>query len=523
MKRQLLLPITALLMLGCTSEKAYSDTPEPEILSGLSAQIEAEMKDWHIPGMAVAVVHQDEIIFARGFGVLGLNNPQPVNADTLFGVASTSKSMTAATLAMLVDQGKVNWDDRVVDHLPWFELSDPWVTREVRIKDLLIHRVGVGRMTGNRIQFMPTATREMVIRSMRYHEFEQPFRSAYVYSNVMYSVVGEIVAAVSGQSWDDFMAEHLFRPLNMTRSNTSITQFNPGDNNISDPHQWIDGEVVTIERRNFDNVGPSASVNTSVRDMAQWIRLQLGEPGVYQGERLLSERVMRDMHHPHIATGRANREATVNAYGYGWQLGNYQGFATSRHGGATDGFNTQKVLVPELDLGIVVVTNTFSNYGGAVVNTIIDRIAELEPRDWHSEMLESYQTRYDQVMAEREAIHDARQTDAPSSFTAEQLTGHYTHPQYGTARVTVEDDGALTLAFWDDGVSTLRLEHWHYDTWRAHWHNRAQREKFIHFTKGRDGEPAALEVTWTLRPALLQVGIYPTPYYRNTQFLRVEE
>lgn len=488
-------------------------------LAGLDERIEAGRQAWGVPGMAVAVVYQDQVIHAEGYGLLRQSESGRVNADTLFGVASTTKAMTAATLAMLVDEGKLDWDDKVIDYLPWFQLADPWVTREVTIRDLLIHRVGVGRMTGNRLQFMPTADRRTVIEAMRHHEFEAPFRSRYVYSNVMYSVAGEIVAAVTGMSWDDFMAQRLFQPLNMARSNTSITQFNDQDSNIAWPHQWIDGELVEIQRRNFDNVGPSASVNTSVNDMAQWIRLQLGEPGVYNGERLLSERVMRDMHHPQIATGRGDRNDPIRAYGLGWSLDEYRGFQRSQHGGATDGFNTNLVLIPELDLGIVVVTNTFSSYQVAVANEIVDRIAGLEPRDWTQELLDRYNQSYERASAERDAIHAERQCNTKPTLSHEQLIGHYHDAQYGNVEVFATEQG-LALHFWDDGVSILDLEHWHHDTWRASYRNRAQREKFVHFTRDRDGNAASLEVTWTLRPVLTQVGIYPTNYYRNVSFKR---
>lgn len=514
----------ASMNLACAStDAAAQDQAIEATLADLHEYIEAGREQWGIPGMAVAIVHKDELIHLRGYGVLKQGESATVDGDTLFGVASTSKAMTAATLAMLVDEGKLDWDDRVIDHLPWFQLQDPWVTREVRIRDLLTHQVGVGRMTGNRIQFMPAADRETVIRQMRYHEPEAPFRSRYVYSNVMYSVAGEITAAVSGMSWDEFMATRLFAPLNMTRSNTSITQFDNNDSNIAWPHQRIDGELVTIARRNFDNVGPSASVNTSVRDMAQWMRLQLGEPGEYNGQRILSPEVMAQMHSPQVVTGRGDRESPIRAYGLGWSLDDYRGLQISQHGGATDGFNTSLVLVPELDLGIVVVTNTFTTYRVAVVNEIIDRIAGFEPRDWNSELYAQYQERYQEVTAEREAIHAARERNTQPTLSPEQMVGTYYDPQYKNVRVFQNENGGLSMEFWDDGVSILDLEHWHHDTWRASWRNRAQREKFVYFTRDDEGNAARLEVRFTLRPALLQVGIYPTPYYRDVSFKRIDK
>ena len=494
----------------------------PADRQSLDEYIEQGRQQWQIPGMAVAIVHNDELVYAQGFGELGLEQSDPIDQHTLFGVASTSKAMTAATLAMLVDEGKIDWDDRVIEHLPYFRLSDPWVTHEVRIRDLLSHQVGVGRMTGNQIRYMPTASREDVIRQMRYHEFEAPFRSRYVYSNVMYSVAGEIVAAVSGKSWDEFMAERLFTPLNMTRSNTSITHFSNGDSNIALPHQYIEGEIVPIARRNFDNVGPSASVNTSVHDMAQWIRLQLGDAGVYEGERLLSDEVMREMHRPQVSLNRGDREEPLSAYGFGWSLGEYRGYATSSHGGATDGFNTSLTLVPALELGIVVITNTFDGYRPAVVNEIVDRVAELPEYDWQSHFYDDFQVRFEQAMSDRQSIIDARETDTQTRFSEAQMIGRYEDKLYGQVEVFRNDQGGLSLHFWDDGESLLDLEHWHHDTWLARYHNRAQREKFVFFSADAKGDVGALNIRFTLRPVMTQVGLFPTNYYRDVRFMPVD-
>ncbi|MCH8536770.1 MAG: serine hydrolase [Alkalimonas sp.] len=507
--------ISSLVVLSLAGCVLHSEQKEP--LAGLDDWIEQGRHDWQLPGLAVAVVHQDQLIYANGFGTLGLDSELPVNEHTLFGVASTSKAMTATALGMLVDEGKLSWDDKVVDHLPYFQLADDWVTQEVRIRDLLIHRVGLGRITGNRIQFMPTASREQVIRQMQHHEFEQPFRAGFVYSNVMYSVAGEVVAAISGQSWDEFIQQRLFQPLNMQRSNTSITQFTADDANIALPHQFIDGEVVPIARRNFDNVGPSASVNSSVFDMAQWIRLQLGEPGVYQGQRLVTAEVMDEIFTPQIVVSRAGRLDPVRAYGLGWYLEDYRGLATASHGGATDGFNTQITLVPELELGIIVIGNTFENFRPAVTRTIIDRMAGLAPQDWHGHYLTQYQQDFAEASRDRQQIEQQRQPDVVASLAVEQIIGRYQHDLYGNAEVALADNGNLLLQFWDDGVSRLTLQHWQGDTYRAEWYNKAQREKFVHFSRSNDDE-VELKVEWTLRPQLLQVGIYPAPYMRTTVF-----
>ncbi len=501
-----LLLVAALLLVSPASGQ---DAP----LTGLDAWIEREMAHWQIPGMAVGVVRHDSLVYARGFGVLGLEDQRPVDQHTLFGVASTTKAMTAGALALLVDEGKLHWDDPVVKHLPEFELADPWVTRNVTIRDLLSHQVGVGRMTGNRLRYLPDRSRAEVLYRMRYHEPEAQFRSGYVYSNVMYMVAGEVVRAVSGESWDDFVLSRIFQPLGMTRSNTSITAMADGEN-AAWPHQEIDGQVVPIPRRNFDVVGASASVNTSVRDMAQWMRLHLGEPGEYAGRRILSDSVMREMHGAQLALGGSSYEdGAFRAYGLGWHLADHRGRTIAHHGGATDGMNTTLVLMPSEHLGVIVMTNTFNSLMDAVANRILDAYLGAEYIDWGRLYREAHGRAYARAQARRDSIHAARIPGTVPTLALDAYAGSYVDSLYADAEVRREGDG-LVLQFWGDPEMTADLEHWHRDTFRVVWRNRAMREEWVWFTFGRDGGIDALHMQWTLLPELLQVGAYPTDHYR---------
>ena len=490
-------------------------------LDWLPAYVEDGMVDWDIPGMAVAVVKDDEIIFADGFGVRKLDEGGDVDAHTLFGVASTTKAMTAAALAMLVDDGRLEWDTPIVNYMPEFKLSDPWVTSQVTARDLLTHRVGVGRMTGNRLRFLPDQERSKVIHQMRYHEFEQPFRQGYVYSNVMYSVAGELIPAITDTTWDDFLRHRLFDRLGMERSNTSITQFSDDDNNIAWPHQEIEGDVQPIPRRNFDNVGPSASVNTSITEMAQWMRLQLGEPGVHEGERLISAEQMREMHSAQNTLGVQNPYESMAAYGLGWRLAEHRGYRILQHGGATDGMNTNLVLLPEKNAGVIVMTNTFNRFMTAVANEVLDElIGQRGATDWHEQILAGYGQQYSRAMERRQEIEAQQQENTSATLDLSAYTGIYYDDLYLNAEVFSTDDGDLALRFWGNEEMTLDLEHWHYDTFRGSWRNPAMREKFVWFDMDDSGEVSALNVRWTLRPVLLQVGLYPTNYYREVRFER---
>lgn len=490
-------------------------------LQGLDDFIQAGMTEWGIPGLAVAVVHGDRVVHARGYGVWRKGESDAVDEHTLFGVASVSKAFTSAAIGILVDEGLVHWDDPVTKHLPDFQLYDPYVTRTVTVRDLLAHRVGVGRMTGNRIQWLPGRERTELMNRIRHLDPEQPFRNGYVYSNVMYMVAGLVVESASGQSWDDFVMERIFSPLGMERSNTSVTAIADGEN-AAWPHQEIGGEVVPIARRNFDNVGPSASVNTSVSELTTWMRLHLGTPGEVDGVRLLSEEVAREVHRAQNRIPDAGPPGDLASYGMGWRLSYYEGRRISQHGGSTDGMNTTLVLVPEEELGVIVTTNLHNSFMGAVANRVLDRFLGIEDRDWDRRVREPYLAAYETVAAGRDSVHAARQEGTSPSVPLEAMTGIFHDSLYADVRVELVGDG-LSLTFWGDESQVLELEHWHHDTFRGSWANPAQREKFVWFTRNQDGEVDRLHVHWTLRPILLQVGLYPADYTRIVTFERVPD
>ena len=508
---------SAVILLGFIQNATAQSADE---LEGLHEFIERGMDDWKIPGMAVGIVHEGELVHAEGYGVKKMGEEDPVEAETLFGVASTSKAMTAAALGMMVDEGKLDWDDPVIKHLPDFQLSDPWVTKHVTVRDLLTHQVGIGRMTGNRLRFMPFRDRDKILEFIAHQPFEEPFRQGYVYSNMMYMVAGKVLRETSGKRWDDFMMEEFFPQLGMDRANVSVTMFDD-DSNAAWPHQYIRGENQTIPRRNFDNVGPSASVNASLLDFGRWMKFQLGEPGVLDGERLISDEVMRETRQAQNTLSSPDPyQGNLRAYGLGWSLGSYRGYHTISHGGAADGMNTTLMMMPEKELGVVVFSNIFNNFRDAVARWVMDAyIGEREDgRDWHEYYLENYESRKAYAQNRRDDIEAKRVEGTRPSLSLNQFTGTYQDDVYDEVEVKLNQDGRLELHFWDDETQIAELEHWHYDTFRAHWKNPAQREKFVTFDLGSDGQPKTLNVEFTLRPVLLQVGIYPTDYYRIVEF-----
>ncbi|MGH9902442.1 MAG: serine hydrolase domain-containing protein, partial [Pyrinomonadaceae bacterium] len=321
------------------------------------------IRDWNVPGMAVAVVKDDRLVWARGYGVRKLGEPTPVDERTLFAIASNTKAFTAAALAVLVDEGKIKWDDPVSKFLPSFQLSDPYVTRELTVRDLLSHRSGLATFGGDLLWYETTYGRDEILRRVRFLKPGSSFRSRYGYQNIMFLAAGQVVAAAAGKPWDDFIRERFLTPLGMTSTTTSITAFKSGDN-VATPHNELDGKLRVIRYGNVDGAGPAGALNSSVTDMAQWIRLQLGR-GTYQGKKIFSPAVSREMWTPQSIVGGVSEQAEkfnptrhFNLYGLGWFLTDYHGRKVVSHGGGLDGMISQVAMMPEENLGVVVLTNS---------------------------------------------------------------------------------------------------------------------------------------------------------------------
>ncbi|CAN5258709.1 serine hydrolase [soil metagenome] len=483
--------------------------------------VEEGLAEWNIPGITVSLVKDGEVIYTRGLGIKKLSSREPVDEHTQFGIASVSKHMTATALGILADRGEIDWDDRVIDHVPWFQLSDAHATATVTIRDLLTHQVGIGRMLGNRQQFMTQRGTEELLYRMRYHDFEQPFRSSYVYSNVMYTLAGHIIKEVTGQEFGDFLETELFGPLEMDRTVSTINDLD--EENAAWPHQEISGEVVEIPRRNWDNAAPAGGVNSTATDMARWMKFQLGTPGSHNENELVRPETMQTIQTPKVAQNIGTVTASQSSYGFGLSITDYNGFRQLSHGGATDGMNSVYILLPELDMGVIVITNTFSSFQQAVARTLIDH--HIDPQadiDWNRFYRDNYLDRYERTMERREEFEASRISGTTPARSLTSYTGTYKDELYDNANIFLEND-QLVIRLWDDENITADLEHWHYDTFRVNWRNPALREDFLTFRLGIDGQVESLDKRFTLRPVMLQVGTYPTDYYRIVNFEKTEE
>ncbi|MFH1213296.1 MAG: serine hydrolase domain-containing protein, partial [Candidatus Neomarinimicrobiota bacterium] len=280
-------------------------------LKGFNEYVDRTMRSFDAPGVAIGIVKNDSLIYSKGFGVCKLGTNQVVDENTLFAIGSISKSTVAVALGLLVDEDKLKWDDRVTQYLPDFQLFDPWVTREITIRDLLTHRSGLISESGGTIWYGSDYDRAEVVQRLRYLKPVTSFRYKYAYQNVMYLVAGEIIPAVTGQTWDEFVKERIFGPLGMRNTNTHLKDL---DNftNVSIPHAMLNGHQRPISYRNYDNVGPACSVNSTVVEMAQYVRLLLNG-GVYKGQRLYSEAVARELFNPQTVV-------PIRDYGPGLEL-----------------------------------------------------------------------------------------------------------------------------------------------------------------------------------------------------------
>ncbi|CAN5839972.1 serine hydrolase [soil metagenome] len=467
---------------------------QPTPLSGLDAYIESGMRDWEVPGLAIAVVKDDSVIFARGYGVRRVGERELVDENTLFAIASTTKALTAAALGMMVDEERISWDDRVVRHLPGFELQDSYVNREFTIRDLLTHRSGLARH--DLLWIAAPFERDEILRRARHLPASGRFRADYGYHNVMYIAAGELLAASSGTSWDDFLADRIFRPLGMTRSTTRASVVDTRDN-VSGSHTMVNGVVTPLVRRNYDNIGGAGAAWSSAIDMAQWVRLHLAN-GSYNGDQLLSPATLRELHTPQTlirsdtVAERLFPDTNFRAYGLGWLLQDYRGRKLVHHSGSINWTRTQVGMIPDEGIGVVVIANlSSSNLQQAVMYRVLDAYLGAEPRDWSAELLEISRRATERSAVQRGEIEASRVRNTRPSLPAERFAGRYASELFGEMRFEREGN-RLVLHYAPDYVADL--EHWHHDTFRAVWRRPGFGTAFVTFALDARARPVSVEV-----------------------------
>ncbi len=482
-------------------------------LSGLDGYIEQVRRDWGVVGLAVAVVKDDSVVYARGFGFRTQGTAEPVDAHTLFAIGSNTKAFTGAGLGILVDDERLGWDDHVIDHLPAFQLFDPYVTREITVRDLLAHRSGLGRR-GDANWYGTDFDRDEVVRRIRFLAPNASFRAEFGYQNTMFLAAGEVIEAVTGVSWDQWMAERLFRPLDMSRSNTT-TRALANAPNVAAPHVRRDGKTWAVPYRNLDNIAAAGSINSCVLDMARWMRMLLNG-GELEGRRVLSAEVVREM-----ATPQTLRPLTADAremfpsthfaaYGLGLGLRDYRGRLVISHTGGIDGMLSQVTLVPEERLGIVILTNTAPNNAfSAITFHLVDGYLGAGGRDWNAAFLEEFRQQDARVADARQQRLATRAKGTKPSLPLASYAATYEDPMYGRATVRLEQ-GKLVLQRHTALVGDL--EHWHYDTFRVNWRDPVLGDGMVTFVLNGAGEVRTMSLENVAEFA--RVPAPPTPRAR---------
>ncbi|HEY9255340.1 MAG TPA: serine hydrolase [Stenotrophomonas sp.] len=488
-------------------------TPPPglgaDFGKGFDARVEQVMKAHEVPGMAIAIVDRGQLVQAKGYGVRQLGAPGAVDADTIFPTGSTGKAITAAALAILVDDGKLRWDDKVIDHLPDFRMYDPWVTREMTVRDLLVHRSGLGLGAGD-LLFVPRTSRSRsdIVHALRNIEPATSFRSGYAYDNILYIVAGELTEAVSGQRWEDFVRERVFRPAGMV---TSVSDENDrfANPNRAQPHARLGGRVrglgnqqVLPERKGLGQVGaPAGGLSSSANDLARWLQVQLGQgvlPGS-EGKRLYSEAAARELWTPQVLVPIQRYPAPISditpqfsGYALGWNVQDYRGVKVIQHGGAVFGVLTFIVMVPERGFGMSLQINSEDvTVMRGLMYEVLDEYLGQPPRDWVAAFDEWNRQR----LAAGVAALDATAKQVPKAgrppFPLAGYIGDYADPWYGPMSIS-QRGGKLRLDFRKTPDMAGTLSYWQYDTFRVDWDDASLEPAYVTF--GRDAEGKVAQV-----------------------------
>jgi CubicO group peptidase (beta-lactamase class C family) len=471
--------------------------------AGFEDRVETLRREVGVPGMAIAIVEDDQVTLAKGFGVRELGSPVPVDADTIFPTGSTGKAFTVAALGILVDQGRIGWNDKVIDRLPGFQMYDPWVTREMTIRDLLVHRSGLGLGAGD-LLFVPRTnlTRAESVRRLRYIKPATSFRSGFAYDNVLYMVAGQLIEAVTGETWEKFTAEHVLKPAGMRHSTTdNPSRFATEDR--AQPHARTSGALRGVgDQQRLDeqddlgqNASPAGGLAISANDMARWLMIQL-DGGKLPGatDRLFSEAAHEQMWTPVILQPITPRpeplkstQPMFNTYALGWDVRDYHGARIVWHGGAVFGFLTAVVLIPEKHVGFAIEINSED---GEIINglmfELLDHYLGLPMNDWPAKFIAYKHERVAEAL-KTYRTDTAKPAKVGPSLPLARYAGTYTDPWYGNIEIT-QANGGLRIDFKSTPRMGGALEHWQYDSFVTRFDDKTIEPAYVTFALDADGK-----------------------------------
>jgi CubicO group peptidase (beta-lactamase class C family) len=457
--------IGSLLLVACFMlpvSLAFSQVKEETIpLKGFTEFAGKVMADWRVPGMAVGVVKDGEVVYMKVFGYRDVEKQLPVTSKTLFAIGSSTKAFTAMAVGMLVDDGELDLDTPLIEYLPDFRLYDDYATLHTTPRDLLCHRTG---MPGyDPIWILSSRSRDEYYHRLRYLEPNAGFRDVFQYNNFMYMVAGILVGRLGGGSWEKFVSERIFKPLGMEHSNLSVNDTKKA-NDFSQPYMTFSEEPEKVPFRNIDAFGPGGAINSNIEDMTKWVLLHLNN-GKLDDKQLVSEASLSQTHLPHMVIRDPLDAKMVQSsmYGQGWFISDYRGYPLVEHGGNIDGFSALVSLLPEENTGVVVLFNSLNLMGYVIVRDIYDRLLGLEERNWSS----FYKNLFAEIMEAMFGAAGAEEKPKPNtspSLPLADYAGIYEHPAFDRVGVLMDND-KLIVKF-QSGL-TSELEHFHFDVFKG--------------------------------------------------------
>jgi CubicO group peptidase (beta-lactamase class C family) len=450
-------------------------------LDSLDLQIHQLIKDFDIPGLSIGVVRNDSIIFSKGYGSLEIHKERKVDENTIFGIGSISKSFTALTLGILVDEGKINWDDKVKEYLPYFELYAPYVTDNFTIRDLLTHRSGLKDVSGGTLWYHSDYSREEIIKRLKYLEPVSGFREKPAYQNVMYVVASEIVKKVSGMTWDNFLKTKVFDKLKMNNS-TSLSTERESNTNLAQPHIWNENyEKVAIKQEKGDNLAPGGFIYSSSSEMSNYIRLLLNN-GAIGKDTIVSPEVISEIFKPQIIypIGGAPFYNEFTSYGFGWWLTPKNGHKIIEHSGGIDGMSANLVMVKDMNLGFVILTNEAEEPVTFLLTAkILEKLFDDESYNIYSRVKDY---RNQNLKNKKESPSQISKTPKTKpSLEIQKYAGKYSDKMYGDILINYTDSDELGISFSHSQVFRGKLEHWHFDTFKIDWDDIRVPDGFLTF------------------------------------------
>lgn len=463
----------------------------------LNAMIEEGMKEWQIPGLSAVVVKNGKVVFKKTYGIKDIETKEPVDDNTLFSMASTTKALIAISLGILVDQNKISWEDKVIDHLPLFQLSDPYITADARVIDLLTHNLGIGN--ADLLWEINNLSTAETIDKFKYAKKTYPIRGGFTYQNIMYVVAGELIEAVSGQHWTAFVENEILKPLEMTRTQTKSIDIMKAGNYTTPHHNDLDDGIVKVDYTFSDQIGAAGMVWSTTNDVSNYLTFLVND-GIFKGDTIIQPATFQYLFKPHSILTENDVYPTNkltkpkwNTYGLGWFQQDYRGNKLDFHTGSLSGLVAIAGIIHDKDVAVYVFANLdHAELRHAIMYKAMDLYAfNDDNRDWHKEIFKLYAGFRENAKEAKKKRNEGRIMETRPSLTLDQYSGTYQNEMLGIVTIT-SVNGQLQIDV--NNHLNYKMEHWHYNTFITNKNPKWRFETLINFNLYTSGKIEELEV-----------------------------